>query len=312
MRGTNRQRTKCNTGFTLIELLVVIAIIGILVGLLLPAVQNAREAGRRATCSNNLKQIGIGLHDFHNVQGRLPSSRLDNSHTWAVRLLPHIEEQGLFDLWNLTISYQSQNPVAVRTSVATYFCPTRRTPNSPPKLSVSPADEPDGGGAHVAGGLTDYAACVGDPSGTWDYWWGTSTAGPPYPNPANGAFWTSRNWHNGMVVPGHAFTDITDGLSNTFLVGEKHVPLGQFGDDQWDNSAYNGDRAYGSTRQAGQGNGLARGAKDTVSRGFGSYHPESCLFVFGDGAVRSIRVSVDSILLGNMANRNDGQQVSLE
>src|SRR5919106_972509 len=89
-------------GFTLVELLVVIAIIGVLVALLLPAVQAARESARRMQCQNHLKQIGLGIHNFEDTNKTLPHSRYDNRYTWAVEILPFIEQKALFEQWNLT------------------------------------------------------------------------------------------------------------------------------------------------------------------------------------------------------------------
>src|SRR4249920_2104502 len=89
--------------FTLIELLVVIAIIAVLVALLLPAVQQAREAARRSQCSNNLKQMGLAIHNFENARQALPSSRLGPQHaTWFVQILPYVEQTDLYNEWNLS------------------------------------------------------------------------------------------------------------------------------------------------------------------------------------------------------------------
>src|SRR5436190_13680186 len=95
---SRKQLTHKRSAFTLIELLVVIAIISVLVSLLLPAVQQAREAARRSQCSNNLKQMGLAIHNFENSQQTLPSSRLGPQHgTWFVQILPFVEQMNLYN-----------------------------------------------------------------------------------------------------------------------------------------------------------------------------------------------------------------------
>src|SRR4051794_7801688 len=99
------RKVSLRVGFTLVELLVVVAIIGVLVALLLPAVQQAREASRRTQCANHLKQLGLGVANFEDVHKELPYSRTDPGETWTVILLPFIEQPAHFALWDLKKNY---------------------------------------------------------------------------------------------------------------------------------------------------------------------------------------------------------------
>jgi prepilin-type N-terminal cleavage/methylation domain-containing protein len=151
-------------GFTLVELLVVMAIISLLIGLLMPAVQQAREAASRISCANNLKQITLAMHQYELNNEQLPPRCIgNNGASWAVVILPYIEQNNLFNTWNLSLSYYQQNDVARLTSVPIYFCPSRRSASNA-LFSIS-GDQMwvcgDVYGLQVPGALSDYAACLG-------------------------------------------------------------------------------------------------------------------------------------------------------
>jgi len=162
--GLRTVTQRARGAFTLIELLVVIAIISILIGLLLPAVQSAREAANRAACGNNLRQFALALQHYEGVHGAYPPSRLGNgSATWAVLLFPFLEQSNLHGAWNLGVSYYQQNQTARQTPVPIFFCPSRRDSTTAPGLSISGDSPPlgNGFGPHVPGALGDYAANLG-------------------------------------------------------------------------------------------------------------------------------------------------------
>jgi prepilin-type N-terminal cleavage/methylation domain-containing protein len=307
-------------GFTLIELLVVIAILAVLVGLLLPAVQKVREAANRSQCANNLKQIGLALHNYHSTYGKLPPARIssDGSPTWAFLILPYLEQENLYKQWDLARSYYDPGlPDFRRTQVKFFYCPTRR---SPPQLSV---ETPDGDVNYenhwpndnpVPGALADYACSVGDNEPGDDYN-GVNANGAfaladhvyvASPPGASNPPWLMKSWSSRT-----SFNSISDGLSNTLFVGEKHVPLGHFGQREGggDSSVYNDDHPSVNERIAGPNNLLARSPTDPFNVQFGSYHPGVCQFVLGDGSVRPIAVSVPGATLSLLSVRNDGQPV---
>jgi prepilin-type N-terminal cleavage/methylation domain-containing protein len=284
-------------GFTLIELLVVIAIISLLIGLLLPAVQKAREAAARISCGNNLKQIGLAVHLYHDTAQVLPNSRLSDLHaTWAVLLLPYLEQNNLFRQWQLPNTYYQQSDVARLTTVKTYFCPSRRAAAG--MVSTSGDQNDDIGpvlGPQTPGALGDYAACVGT-----DACDGVDCFGA-----INGSFRVS-------AIP---LLAITDGTSNTIFVGDKYVPQSRWGQGPLDGSLYNGDYLAGSSRSAGPNAPLTtlpndlRAYSGAVLPNYGSSHTNVVQFVMGDGSVRLLREGADGYTLGLLANPQDGEVI---
>jgi prepilin-type N-terminal cleavage/methylation domain-containing protein len=293
------------SAFTLVELLVVLAIIGTLTGLLLPAVQKVREAASRLQCGNNLKQIGLALHQYQVDHNRLPPSRLSDLHaTWAVLILPYLEQNNLYQQWNLSATYYDQSSVARQTSVPVYFCPTRRTAQTLPVVSLAGDQNDDNGppgniilGPHTPGALGDYGACTGT-----DNCDGADCIGA-----CNGAFRAGSDQF-GNFIGAVRFEEITDGLSNTFFVGEKHVQHNQFGMGPLDCSLFNGDYWVCSTRSAGPSYPLVQSPFSSAAA-FGSYHMGLCQFVMGDGSLRSLSTSTDPQILALLANIADGQAI---
>jgi prepilin-type N-terminal cleavage/methylation domain-containing protein/prepilin-type processing-associated H-X9-DG protein len=307
-------------GFTLVELLVVITIIGVLIALLLPAVQAAREAARQLQCKNNLKQIGLGIHMFHDAHNRIPPSRLNcQSGSWVVSIWPYLECASQAAAWGSTLMYYDE-PTTLRTmQMPVMYCPTRRKPDG---LSKSGDSYPPI--AQTPGALGDYAANVGTGAalgGDWSPIGNPKTDGPMvstgpfdssgYPNGCTGT-WPKQTVKETTYVL--SFADITDGLTCTAFIGERHVPDGLFGTREGeDSSVYNGDHLMGCcARFAGPGYALARSPTEPMNLNFGSYHPSTCNFVFGDGSVQGLSVDISTKILGLLCVRNDGKVIPPE
>lgn len=285
-------------GFTLVELLVVIAIIGILIALLLPAVQAAREAARRSQCTNNLKQLGLALHNYHDTYNEFPAGGADTGNGsremwgWGAFILPFIEESNLYEQLRVsqqdltvTLNNTSLRPL-VQTAIEGFICPS------------------DPGGDLMDGGQMN--------GGTGRHFNGDSSV----PNSFRVAksnyvgvagFWDvdERN-NNGVLFRGShmRFADITDGTASTFLVGERNKFCAQ---GAWvGNRNVTGSGPQGADYTMGAVfrpvNDPSNGTHRCVE-GFASEHPGGANFGFADGSVHFITDNINFNSLG-LYNQN--------
>ena len=313
--------------FTLVELLVVIAIIGVLVALLLPAVQSARESARSVQCRSHLKSIGLATILHHETLGAFPPARLrarnDNSDeacettqvSWLVRILPYLEESGAFSKWDLFGKFENHDASIREYSPESYVCPTRR--------SLYDAVVPSGVTEEevvfscgcsstelvklVGGAVGDYAANHGDYTGgsyggANSYWRGGNGTGVIISSRPRCSSDGPVNWIDKVRMK-----DLIDGASNTALAGEMHIPADRLGKVPENGPMYNGKDLPAFARIGGEGIPLARGSEDTAVPviGFGSWHPGVCPFVLADGSVDVVDNFVDAEILQSLCRRND-------
>ena len=259
-------------GFTLIELLVVIAIIATLVALLLPAVQQAREASRRSSCQSNLKQLGLALHNYHDVHKRLPPAWIAAKDTtkslrsWGFMILPFIEQGNLYDrmepyLFTELLEHDLQ---ALQTVLPAFICPSDPTP------SLNENRPLDLNGTLVNIAKSNYVGC--------------------YANSSKGAMY---------AVPGVKFEEILDGLSNTLLLGERRSLEGGYASLVYGGRSKKGNDgivvtdnliAIGTYRI---GDGFTTSGNSTPDVAFSSPHKGGVNFVLCDGSVRFVSENID-------------------
>ncbi len=284
-------------GFTLVELLVVIAIIGILIGLLLPAVQSARSAARRLQNSNNLKQVGLALSMYHHTHACYPPSRTGGGQydvSWVFGLLPYVEQQAMFDSHDFSKRVDDPaNASSMRTTISVFVNPERGGRES---------DRPfDNNGqttsAERKGAAGDYAANAGASTS-----YGDTTFNPEY----SGPFLRSTN----CVCD----RQIRDGLSNTIAIGDRWIPEPGTSMESYDTNFYSdlafftGDHPVMVARSCAEG--FPTGPDDSRCTIFGGPNGQQTAFVFLDGHVVYLSHSIAQDVYQALCVAADGQVVS--
>jgi prepilin-type N-terminal cleavage/methylation domain-containing protein len=311
--------------FTLVELLVVIAIIAVLIGLLLPAVQAARESARRMACGNNVKQMSLAFQVYNDVKKRLPYARSSNNlraHSWVVRMLPFVEQEpasrlftsplpgaslgwgGVHDLSNTTFRATG----ALKTQIGAMICP------SSARTTRFTTEAVPGGGGFCG----DYAVNVGHDQirkadGSPDYDPPSYQSTGPFPlTPGYSVVQVPPPARLVNTNPGLRFKDISDGVGKTIFIGEKHIPPDQFGKSPFDNTIYTTDGpSLSSSTRLCLNAGVALSPTDPAANSnyFGSSHPDVLVVGFGDGRVETISKSIAGSVLSLLGQRADGQVI---
>lgn len=324
------KRRSRESGFTLVELLVVIAIIGILIALLLPAVQAAREAARRSQCVNNLKQCGLALHNYNDTHKTLPPHAFYGG-TWPARgnraslnvlMLPFLEGQAVYDLFDMSLendnrrvaAFPDGNTLLASVSIATYLCPSdnssRKLGSVPDQLTVTNY----WGSMGPTNAMSDSPSCS---CPTYTLWSAYSRKSPntSASNPA-GVF--TRNGYDYQC----RFSDVKDGLSNTIFMGEvrvdcsNHVRQGWSRANRWGiytQIPINYDSCIDTLANAtavGK-DGCAARCNWNTEVGFKSEHPGGANFLFGDGSVHFLSETIDHWTYQYLGDKAEGKPASI-
>ncbi len=304
-------------GFTLVELLVVIAIIGILIALLLPAVQSAREAARRTQCANNLKQIGLAVLNYDTTNGTFPPGGITEGPccstqsltNWAISILPYLEQQALYDQYDMDEYNEAPaNQAVCQASAAFYVCPS----DVDTQDIATPASGPAGSqGAKYRRG--SYRGNTGRHKG--GTWWGNS--------PGSGSFTLTPGWRGPLLTIGHGHgygtvrqAEIRDGTSNTLLVGEYASITAPTRRTFWaaTYSCFNKSSVTPESRilLPDFDRCAAAGSSDFACKiAWGSLHPGGCQFVMCDGSVRFVQTTIDMNLFTGLGTIANGELASL-
>ncbi|MHC2069465.1 DUF1559 family PulG-like putative transporter [Bremerella sp. T1] len=325
------------SGFTLVELLVVIAIIGVLIALLLPAVQQAREAARRMQCSNNLKQLGLALHNFENTYQELPTGNV-SLFNWKITILPYLEQSVVYDQLDFSVAWGrfdgrmfTGNPVLYDVTVPGLVCPSSALPDRNPAMTYS-GTSPDWSQVH------DYVGISG-----------------AYPDPQNrlsvctqvNAVQSGTHCENGAFINfrGRKLAEMTDGTSNTMVIAEQsgqvdgieksanalggwdglrtNTVTTSSGSNVWNKDTPIHEITYSSGYTQGTAtfrypinsswlSGAPSGANSwfDVNTILNSYHPGGIETLLGDGSVRFVQETADMEMLRRGFTLDDGLVIS--